>query len=191
MKGNNTSLAVRKIALVGMMAAILTGGKLALAVIPNVEVVTLLCALYGYVFGWLGIFAILVFVSVEPLLWGIGTWIVTYYLYWPLVGGVFFLLSRLGVKRRIPLTVSALLLVVWFGVFSSLVDVGLFTGFYEDFFHRFAIYYARGIVFYLVELACNAVLFPLLFLPLSHVLYDMKGRFFPVRKSLPTEEEKQ
>ena len=94
-------------------------------------------------------------------------------------------------KRRIPLTVSALLLVVWFGVFSSLVDVGLFTGFYEDFFHRFAIYYARGIVFYLVELACNAVLFPLLFLPLSRVLYDIKGRFFPVRKSLPTEDEEQ
>lgn len=185
------SLAVRKIALVGMMAAILTGGKLALAVIPNVEVVTLLCALYGYVFGWLGIPAILVFVSVEPLMWGFHTWVLTYYLYWPLVGIVFLFLSRLGVKRRLPLTICAVLLVVWFGVLGSLVDVGLFTGFYENFFHRFAIYYARGIVFYLVEIACNAVVFPLLFLPLARVLYDIKGRLLPERKNESPKEENE
>ena len=173
-----------------MMAAILTGGKLALAVIPNVEVVTLLSALYGYVFGWLGVAAILVFVSVEPLIFGVGTWVITYYLYWPLVGMVFLFLSHLGIRRRVPLTASALLLVVWFGVLSSLVDVGLFTGYYEDFFRRFGIYYARGIVFYLVELACNAVLFPLLFLPLARVLYDIKGRFFPCREEKRAKPEK-
>lgn len=176
------SLAVREIALVGMMAAILTGGKLALAVLPNVEVVTLLCALYGYVFGWLGIPAILVFVSVEPLMWGFNTWVLTYYLYWPFVGIVFMFLSHLGVKKRFPLTACAVLLVIWFGVLSSLVDVGLFTGFYENFFYRFGIYYARGIVFYLVEIACNAVVFPLLFLPLSRVLYDIKGRILPEKR---------
>lgn len=175
----NASLAVRKISLVGMMAAMLTGGKLALAVIPNVEVVTLLSALYGYVFGGLGILAVLVFVTVEPLLWGVGTWVISYYLYWPFVGLVFFLLRRLGVKRRVPLTAAALLLTVWFGILTSLVDVGLFMGYFDRFFERFAIYYMRGIVFYIVQLVCNAVTFPLLFHPLARTLFYINGRFFP------------
>lgn len=189
----NASLAVRKVSLMGMMAAMLTGGKLALAVIPNVEIVTLLSALYGYVFGGLGILAILVFVTVEPLLWGVGTWVISYYLYWPFVGLVFFLFCRLGVKRCVPLTAAALLLTVWFGVLTSLVDIGLFMGYFDRFFERFAIYYMRGIVFYIVQLACNAVTFPLLFPPLSRTLFYIKGRFFPegdgTRRRTPEREE--
>ena len=52
-----------KIALIAVMAATLEGGKLALAAIPNVEIVTLLCAVYGYVFGGAGIIATYVFVG--------------------------------------------------------------------------------------------------------------------------------
>ena len=37
----------RRIALAGVYAALLIGGKEALAAIPNVEIVTLLCALGG------------------------------------------------------------------------------------------------------------------------------------------------
>lgn len=175
----NASLAVRRISLVGMMAAMLTGGKLALAVIPNVEIVTLLSALYGYVFGGLGILAVLVFVTVEPLLWGVGTWVISYYLYWPFVSLVFLFLRRIGVRHRLPLTAAALLLTVWFGVLTSLVDVGLFMGYYDRFFERFGIYYMRGIVFYIIQIACNAVTFPLLFSPLARTLFYIKGRFFP------------
>ena len=57
----------RNIALVGIMAATVECAKLALAFLPNVEVVTLLLALYGYVFGYLGFAAAIVFVSIEPL----------------------------------------------------------------------------------------------------------------------------
>ena len=45
------------IALVGIMAATLECAKLALASLPNIEAVTLLSAVYGYVFGPLGIAA--------------------------------------------------------------------------------------------------------------------------------------
>ncbi len=176
----NNSVA-RSLALVGIMAATVECGKLALSFIPNVEVVTLLLALYGYVFGWLGVVAAFVFVSIEPLIWGFGTWVVSYYLYWPLVSLVFMLLGRLGVKNRFVLTAFAVVLTAYFGVLTSLVDIGLLSGFFDDFFYRFAVYYARGIVFYVVQIVCNAVLFPLIFRFLAGKLTRIRLQAFGER----------
>ena len=53
----------RALALVGISAATVECGKLALMALPNIEVVTLLLALYGYVFGPLGVAAAVVHAS--------------------------------------------------------------------------------------------------------------------------------
>lgn len=166
----NLGGAARKVATVGIAAATLECGKLVLAVIPNVEVVTLLTALYGYTFGVWGVLASVVFVCIEPLIWGFGSWFITYLIYWPTLAFIFMLLGRVKLKSRIALTGTALICTLFFGVLSSLVDVGLFTGYFDRFFYRFGIYYARGIVFYAIQLATNAVLFPLLFLPMHKML---------------------
>ena len=79
----------KAIALVGVTAATVECGKLVLSALPNIEVVTLLLALYGYVFGWYGVLSALVFVSIEPLIYGFGTWLPAYLIYWPLVALVF------------------------------------------------------------------------------------------------------
>ena len=158
------TLSTAKIAaLVGICAATLECGKLVLAVIPNFEVVTLLTALYSYVFGWIGVLSAVVFVCIEPLIYGINTWIISYFIYWPLVAVVFMLLRRAKIKNRWILTAAAVGLTVFFGVLTSLIEVGLFSGGFDNFLYRFAIYYARGIVFYAVQIGCNALLFPLLF----------------------------
>lgn len=181
----------RSLALVGIMAATVECGKLALSFIPNVEVVTLLLALYGYVFGWLGVVAAFVFVSIEPLIWGFGTWVVSYYLYWPLVSLVFMLLGRLGVKNRFVLTAFAVVLTAYFGVLTSLVDIGLLSGFFDDFFYRFAVYYARGIVFYVVQIVCNAVLFPSLFRFLAGRLTRIRLQAFGERAAPKAEHDRE
>ena len=93
-----------KLALIAVMAATLEGGKLALSFIPNVEIVTLLCAVYGYVFGLSGIVATYVFVGLETLIWGANTWVVTYLIHWGAVALVFMLLGKARVKRRIVAT---------------------------------------------------------------------------------------
>ena len=164
----------KALALVGISAATVECGKLALMALPNVEVVTLLLALYGYSFGALGVAAAVVFVAIEPLIWGFGPWVMTYIIYWPLVALVFWLLRVVRVKSRWILSGVAVVLTVFFGIFSSLVDVGLFTGFFDNFFERFAVYYARGIVFYAVQTVSNAVLFPLLFNFLSEKLMKVQ-----------------
>lgn len=173
--------AVRSIALVGMCAAVIECAKLSLAALPNVEVVTLLCALFGYTFGPLGMLSVYVFVSIEPLIWGVNTWVISYYIHWPLIALVFWLLARVGVRNRWVLTGVAVGLTFGFGVLTSLVDVGLFTGFYDRFFYRFWIYYCRGTVFYIVQIVCNAAVFPLLFPPMSRLLAGVGRRFGTTR----------
>ena len=166
----------RTIALVGIMSASLECVKLALAVLPNIEAVTILLALYGYVFGYLGIISALVFVSIEPLIYGFGTWVVSYYLYWPLVALVFMLLGKAKIKQRFLLGGVAVLLTVWFGVLTCLIDMGLLSGFFDNFWGRFGVYYLRGIPFYIAQTVCNAVLFLLLFPYLSGKLETIKQK---------------
>ena len=70
----NLSFNTKTVALIGVMAASVECAKLALSFIPNVEVVSLLLALYGYVFGWMGVVCAFVFVLTEILVWGVGSW---------------------------------------------------------------------------------------------------------------------
>ena len=163
------------IALVGIMAATLECGKLALSFLPNIEIVTLLSALYGYVFGFLGVLAAFIFVIIEPLIYGFGTWVISYFIHWPLVALVFMLISKLKLRNRFGISAVAVALTAWFGVLSSLVDIGLFSGTYENFWYRFGIYYARGVMFYAMQIACNAILFPLLFPYLVKKLEKIKA----------------
>ena len=174
---NGRLLNARSIALVGIMAATLECGKLVLSFLPNIEVVTLLCALYGYAFGIYGVAATVVFVCIEPLIWGFGSWIITYIIYWPLVALVFMLLKKRGVKSRLWLTAVAVGMTVIFGVLSSIIDSALYLGINENYFKNFCLYYVRGIVFYLVQILCNAALFPTLFLFLVGKLEKMKSSF--------------
>ena len=168
----------RAIAFVGISAATVECGKLALAALPNIEVVTLLIALYGYVFGLLGVACAIVFVSIEPLIYGFGTWVATYFIYWPLVALVFALLGKLRVRGRFLMSGVAVTLTLFFGVLSSLIDVGLLSGFFDNFFYRFGIYYMRGIVFCALQTTCNALLFFFLFDFLSKKLCSVKKSFF-------------
>ena len=169
--------AARSVALVGIMAATLECGKLALAALPNIEVVTILLALYGYIFGFYGGASALVFVSIEPLIYGFNTWVISYFLYWPIVPLVFMLLARMRVKNRFILAAVAVIMTAWFGVLSSLVDVGLLSGAFDNFWYRFSVYYARGVVFYVTQMACNAVLFIFVFKFLADKLSQVKKNF--------------
>lgn len=171
-KKNKKVLSVAKrIALIGVCAGLIEGAKLALSQIPNVEVVTLLCALFGYAFGLNGIIATVIFVFIEPLIWGFGSWFISYLLYWPFVAFVFMLLGRVKKLNRFICMIIAVVLTVWFGVLTSLVDVGLFTGgLKNNFLERFSIYYVRGIYFYLAQIVTNIITFLFVFPFLSDKL---------------------
>ena len=125
-----------------------------------------------------GILSALVFVCIEPLIWGFGTWVLSYLIYWPLVAIVFYSFGKLNVKNRFIITFSVSLLTFFFGIFSSLVDIGLLSGFFDNFWQRFVIYYVRGAAFYVVHIISNTVIFLVLFIFLSEKLGKIKVQFF-------------
>lgn len=165
-----------KLVITALLAATVTVGKLALSFLPNVEVVTLLLALYGYVFGWMGIVSAFLFVTAEMLIWGAGTWAVSYYIYWPLVALIFMVLRNYGVKNRFILAGSAVAMTAVFGVLTSAVDLGLFSMNFENFGERFVVYYLRGVPYYLTQIICNAVLFVGAFPALEKLLCRFKKK---------------
>ncbi len=173
--------ASKKIAVIALMSATLTGGKMVMAFLPNVEPVSVLLAVYAYVFGfWFAVPASIVFVLTEMLIWGVNTWVISYLIYWPLIAIIF---SLLGAKKA-PVSlavVSAVTLTVFFGALTSLVDVGLFMGRFDNFWARFGVMYARGIVFYAVHIVSNLAIFCACFRPLTHVLKKIKVRLFPAK----------
>ncbi len=169
-------LAAKRIALTALAAATIEAVKFALNAVPNVEGVTLLSAVYGYCLGAGGVVATLVFCAIETAIFGAGPWVISYFIHWPCVALVFMLLARLGVRNRWLITLVAAVMTTLFGVQTSLVDTGLFSGFFDRFWQRFAIIYVRGGVFYAVQIICNLIVFPLLFVPLVKVLVPAARR---------------
>ena len=167
---NNMSFPKKKIrsisagvALSGVCAAIIFSVKLALSFLPNIEAVTFFTALFSYTFGIYGILASVIFVTLETLVYGFGSWVISYYIYWPLLALVFAVLGKASVRGRVIPTAVAVFMTFLFGIITSLVEVGLFSGYFDNFLYRFFIYYSRGAVFYILQIGCNAVVFPLLF----------------------------
>ena len=160
-----------------MFAALLVGGKEALAALPNIEVVTVLTAVCAYTWGLAVILpAVNVFIAVDAAIWGINTWIISYFIYWNLVALCFWVLSKAHFCKKVIeiacATALATVLTAFFGVLTTAVDtlVG-FTGrgFFFDFenvLKRFAALYATGVPFFVTHIVCNFALFAVAFLPL-------------------------
>ena len=170
--------AVKYTALVGVMAATIECAKLALSALPNIELVSILIALFSYIFGFVGFLSSVIFVCIEPLIWGVGTWIISYFIYWPILSITFVFLGRRRIENRFLIALSAVLLTLFFGVLTSLVDIGLFSGSFDNFFYRFSVYYLRGVWFYILHVSSNAVLFFFLFFPLKTAMAAAKSRIF-------------
>lgn len=87
MKGK-TEWRARDIAVIGMMTATLEAAKTALAVLPNIELVSFLLIVYTVVFGKKTFAAAFAFTGVECLVWGMGLWVINYLYIWPVLVAV-------------------------------------------------------------------------------------------------------
>lgn len=194
-KFNRKSAAL--VAVSAMYAALLVGGKEALAALPNIEVVTLLVALCAFTWGLAVVLpAVNVFIAVDMAIWGINTWIFSYLIYWNLVAVCFWALGHVRFKHKavqvVCATAFAVVLTMFFGVLTTTVDtlVG-FTGrgFFVDFddaFTRFAALYVTGVPFFVTHVVCNLVLFAVAFYPLELLNRKAKLKMLPIDE--PTTE---
>ena len=165
-------LATIFVARVALIAALLTVGKMAFAAVPNVEVVTVLIIVYGASLGLpYSLTATLIFCTVEMAIWPPHTWVLLYYIYWPLLAIISSLTLRKTnlVKTTIFATIIAVVGSCFFGVLSSCVDtlfcVGNLTP--EDLRDYWVAYYLRGVYFDVVHMISNGIIVAVLFAPLT------------------------
>ena len=173
-----------------MYAALLVGGKEALAALPNIEVVTVFTAICAFSWGLAVVLpAVNVFIAVDMAIWGVNTWLISYFIYWNLVAICFWALSKANLRKKwlelALATLLATLLTAFFGVLTTAVDTvvgftgrGFFIDF-DDLFKRFAALYATGVPFFVTHVVCNFVLFAVAFLPLERLNYKAKLRILP------------
>ena len=78
-------LTVRQIALFGMLGALTFGLKVAMSYLPNIEPVSLLVMIFAVVFGKKCVYPIYLYVLMEILLYGLGTWNFNYLYVWAIL----------------------------------------------------------------------------------------------------------
>lgn len=168
-KGGKARLTAAYVVKVAVMAAMLTALKFALSAIPNVEVVTLLILVYATAFGAAYTLpAVLVFCGVEVALYGVASWVVLYFVYWPLLAA----LACLSLRKRnlVVAVVLAVFMSVFFGVLSACADTlvsaaGLAR---TQLGNYWVAYYVRGLYFDIVHTVSNFAVVGVLYLPMCY-----------------------
>ena len=75
-------LTTRETVLFGILGGVTFGLKACMMMLPNIEPVSLLVMLAAVTFGWMGIFPVYVYVALEILVFGFGTWNIPYLYIW-------------------------------------------------------------------------------------------------------------
>ena len=155
---------IRDIVLIGLLSAATTAGKLALSFIPNVEIVTLFFILFAVVLGMKrSLFVAVIFVTTDILIYGFSTWVLGYYLVWPLLVIIASLLRNKTNSEYVYAFLGGL-----FGLFF-----GLFFAITESFFYGPAYglaYWVNGLVFDLLHGVSNFIIVLLMYKPLKNML---------------------
>ena len=153
---------LRDVCLMAMLGVVLVVSKEALAFLPNVELVSLLTILFTQVFRRRVIGALGVFLLLEGLLYGFGSWWVMYLYIWPLLALLAWLFRWM--KRSWQWAVFSGLYGLAFGTLCSLtyLPVGGFP--------MMISWIASGLYFDLLHAGGNFLLALLLYHPLSAAL---------------------
>jgi hypothetical protein len=164
----------RFVTTMAVMAGLLVALKFALSFLPNVEVVTLLIAVFSLVWGVrYSLPATVVFCLVEMAIYGIAGWVLLYFIYWPTLALVFhFALRRKSRVVSLVLCVAiGAVFTVAFGVLSASVETLLVVGNVakERLATFFVSYYVKGLWFDLVHVVSVVASILALFLPLVKI----------------------
>ncbi len=150
--------AVARVAFIGVSAAMLIGVQVAMASLPNIELVSLLVFVYARSFGKDTLYSIYVFAVIEGIIYGFHIWWIMYLYVWT----VLYIIAVLTKKTENPIVVA--LLLGGFGMaFGTLCSIPYF--FILGVRGGFA-YIASGLTFDIPHAIGNFVLGLILYAPL-------------------------
>ena len=87
-------LKVKELVLLSLLAALLLSGQVALAFLPNIEVVSILIIIYTLFFKKKTLYVIYLFALLEGLIYGFGTWWIMYLYVWTILWGITMLMQK-------------------------------------------------------------------------------------------------
>ena len=160
-------ISVRDIALLGMMACTMEAGKLALSIVPNVEIVSLMIILFTICFGKKAIYGIIVFVLMECAVWGVGLWTIMYLYIWPILGIAAYMFRKVDSKWF--WSVFAAIFGLLFGPLCSLTYL-VTGGPYMAF-----TWWVAGIPWDIIHCIANFVIMAVLYVPLVRLLRRLEA----------------
>lgn len=162
---------VRDLVLIAILSATLTASKMALSFVPNVEIVTLLFIIYTVVFGFKrAILVSIIFSTTEIFVWGFNTWLIGYYLIWPIL---VIITSVISYKTQ-----NEYIYAVLAGIFG--LSFGLFFALTESVFYGVGYgitYWIRGLLFDIIHGFSNFILVLILFKPIKNIIEKQGARF--------------
>lgn len=157
-----------EVALFGVLGAMTFALQVVMSPLPNIEPVSLLTLVFMAVFGWKGLYPVYVYVVMDILYFGLGTWNINYLYVWAILAVAAFLL------RKMESPLGWALLSAGFGLAFGLLcaPVSLFMGGWA-----YAVsWWISGIPFDLMHCAGNFVMALLLFKPLRLLLGKLYAR---------------
>ena len=92
---DKAKITIREIALFGMLGALTFGLKVAMSYLPNIEPVSLLVMIFAVVFGRKCLYPIYLYVLMEILIYGIGTWNLNYLYIWAILAVAAYFMRKL------------------------------------------------------------------------------------------------
>lgn len=163
---------------IGLMVAVIEASKFLLAVFPNIELTSFWIILFTLYFGPKIIFVVPVFILIEGLVYGFGSWWIMYLYAWPLLS----LLTWFFRKQTSALFFAILsgLFGLFFGAlcsipyfFVGMVDGGILGGFTAAFS-----WWVAGIPFDITHCIGNFSLMLILYHPVTKIMKKMKSQGF-------------
>ena len=85
MRSSKGRLNIRELILFGILGAMTFAMKVVMAALPNIEPVSLCILVYGAVFGYKALYPTYIYVTMEILYFGLGTWNICYLYIWALL----------------------------------------------------------------------------------------------------------
>lgn len=166
MKAN--SLTVREICLFGILGSLTFAAKYVMSWMPNIEPVSLMVMLFAVTFGIKALFPVYLYVLLEILFYGLGTWNICYLYVW----AVLTVLALVMKKMEHPLGWAMLsgIFGLFFGALCGIVDI--FIGGFGYALSK----WVSGIPFDLAHCAGNFVIALLLFAPMRTLLDNLYKR---------------
>lgn len=164
----NNRLNIRQIALFGVLGAMTFGAKFVMSYLPNIEPVSLFVMVMAVVMGKKALYPIYIYVAMEIMVYGLGTWNFNYLYIW----GILFIASYGLRQMRNPLAWA--ILSGMFGLFFGLLcaPVDMFIGGFSYAVAK----WASGIGFDLLHCAGNFVIALVLFVPLRRIMTGLYQR---------------